>query len=69
MPLNKTALKNEIKQIMTDMREREDVSDDEFANRLSTAIDDYVKTATIMYTTGLVAPTGPVTGVFTGNLQ
>jgi len=37
------------------------------ASNMATAIDKYIKTATIVYTVGLVAPPtgGPVTGVFT----
>lgn len=69
MALNKTALKTTIATIMSDMLTREDNSIDEFAERLSTAIDAYVKTATVVYTTGLVAPNGPVTGTFNGNLS
>lgn len=67
--LAKTALKGEIKQLMTDMRTRTEISDDEYAERLSNAIDAFVKTATIKYNAGLVAPNGPVTGVFEGNLE
>lgn len=69
MPLNKTGLKSNIKQLLTDMRTREDISDDEFATRLSNAIDTYVKTATIVYMAGLTAPNGAVTGTFNGNLE
>lgn len=69
MALNKTGLKTEIKQLLTDMRTKTDISDDEFASRLSNAIDTYVKTATIVYNTGLVAPNGTVSGTFNGNLN
>jgi hypothetical protein len=69
MGLDKTALKNNIAQIMNDMMEREDNSIDEFATRLSNSIDDYVKQASVIYTNGLVAPNGNVTGVFNGHLQ
>lgn len=69
MALNKEELKNNIIQIMADMRKRTENSDEEYATRLSEAIDSYVKTATIVYTTGLTAPNGPVTGTFEGNLQ
>ncbi len=69
MALDKTALKNDFLQILTDMRERTEVSDEEFAERWATAIDDYVKEATIIYTTGLTAPNGAVTGTFEGNLE
>lgn len=69
MGLDKTALKNNIAQIMNDMMEREDNSIDEFATRLSNSIDDYVKQASVIYTNGLVAPNGNVTGEFNGYLQ
>ncbi|MEN9977227.1 MAG: hypothetical protein RIR36_1387, partial [Bacteroidota bacterium] len=62
-------LKSRIAEIMTDMMEREDTSIDEFATRLSSAIDVYVKQATVVYTGGLIAPNGAVTGTFNGNLQ
>ena len=41
MALNKTALKTEIIGIMADMLQRENTSIEEFATRLSDAIDDY----------------------------
>lgn len=69
MALNKNDLKGDIIQIMTDMRTREVNSDEEYAERLASAIDAYVKNATIVYTAGLTAPNGPVTGTFEGNLQ
>jgi hypothetical protein len=69
MALNKADLKTKIEAIMTDMMEREDTSIDEFATRLSNAIDAYVKEATVVYSSGLIAPNGAVTGTFNGNLQ
>ncbi len=69
MALNKTTLKNKIVVIMTDMMQRESTSIEEFATRLSDAIDEYVKEAEIIYQTGLTAPNGPVTGTFEGNLE
>lgn len=69
MALNKEELKNNIIQIMADMRKRTENADEEYAERLSDAIDSYVKAATIVYTAGLTAPNGPVTGTFEGNLQ
>lgn len=69
MALDKPGFKETIKTLLSDMRERVDNSDDEFADRLTTAIDDYIKSATIIYTAGLTSPQGPVTGAFEGNLQ
>jgi len=39
------------------------------ASDQANAIDTYVRNAIINYTSGLVTGTGPVTGIFTGNLQ
>jgi len=69
MALDKDVLKNDIKELLTDMLTREDTSIQEYAERLSTAIDDYVKQATIIYTSGLAAPSGAITGTFQGQLQ
>ncbi|WP_295669520.1 hypothetical protein [uncultured Mucilaginibacter sp.] len=40
-----------------------------FINGLATAIDTYVRSASIVYTEGLTAPGGPVTGDFIGGLE
>lgn len=42
-----------------------------FANAMASAIETYVKSAQVMYTAGLVAPSGggPVTGVLTHTIQ
>ncbi|MBP4140014.1 hypothetical protein [Flavobacterium geliluteum] len=69
MALNKETLKQDIISIITDMRARDENSDQEFAERLSTAIDTYVKAAKIIYQSGLVAPNGAVTGTFQGKLE
>lgn len=69
MALNKTALKDKIVVIMTDMMTRESTSIEEFAERLSNAIDEYVKEAEIIYEAGLIAPNGAVTGEFNGKLE
>lgn len=71
MALDKTTLKTKIVNILTDMENRTENSKNEFADRLSTAIDDYIKQMTITYSTGLVAPSGggPVTGVFNATIS
>ncbi|WP_286443227.1 MULTISPECIES: hypothetical protein [unclassified Myroides] len=51
------------------MRTRTKNADEEFAERLTDAIDNYVKSATIIYEGGLAAPNGPVTGMFNGKLE
>ena len=47
MALIKATLKNEIKSIFQEMREKEENADDELAARLATAIDNYIKSADI----------------------
>ncbi|MCO5230139.1 MAG: hypothetical protein M9958_03185 [Chitinophagales bacterium] len=72
MALNKQILKTKIKNLLNGLKDEENQADaiEQFADELSTAIDDYVKEAEIIYTAGLVAPPlgGTVTGVFEGNL-
>jgi hypothetical protein len=67
MPLNKVTLKNKFVQIFS--QEDTESNVEQVAQQLADAIDDYVKEAKIVYTAGLVAPNGPVTGTFNGNLQ
>lgn len=67
--LDKDGLKTAILDLLTDMEERTEDAKEEFATRLSDAIDTYVKTAIIKYDNGLVAPNGAVTGTFNGELQ
>ena len=68
MPLVKTTLKGEIETLLTDMRTKEEIIDSDFADKLATAIDKYIKSATItvagIQTTGNQAAqsqTAPVT--------
>lgn len=59
MALVKATLKTQIKTLMTDMRTRESNADDEFADRLATLIDGYIKSATITVPAGIpVSTTG-----------
>lgn len=69
MALDKAALKTKITAIMTDMLSRENTSIDEFAQRLSDAVDEYVKGAEINYAGGLGNQAGAVTGIFNGGLK
>ncbi len=68
MALNKSALKTAILSIMTDMRKREQNSDDEYATRLSDSIYDFVITGevqpgiTVNTTGSAAAHTGATTG-------
>ncbi|MBW7838577.1 MAG: hypothetical protein H3C36_02830 [Chitinophagaceae bacterium] len=70
MAMNIDTLKGKIADLLTDMLERDNTSIDEFATRLATAVVEEVQSADIIYTSGLVAPSGggPVTGTFEGNL-
>jgi hypothetical protein len=52
MALNKAALKDGIKDLLTDMRTRDSNADDEFATRLSDLVDEFVKSGDGVYQTG-----------------
>jgi hypothetical protein len=69
MALDKGSLQTGIKSLLTEMLTRDKNSVDEFAQRLSTLIDTYVRTAKITYESGLTAPNGAVTGEFKGKLE
>lgn len=77
MALNKNTLKSQLevglKQIFANpsTTNNKDAIAEQMATLLSDKIDDYVKEATINYTTGLIAPSsgGTVTGTFEGNLE
>lgn len=64
--LDKATLKTEIKNLLADMESRDVDAKDEFATRLSNAIDSYVKGMTIIYIAGLAtaAGGGAVSGTF-----
>jgi hypothetical protein len=68
MPLNKTQLKNDIIGLLTDMRTRNIESDEEFATRLSDAIEDYVKSGDGFYQIGTLQA-GSQTVVAIGTVQ
>ena len=72
MALVKQTLKTEIKSILNSLKTETDQAQaiDEFADRLATAIDNYIKTATVNTTvTGSSASGGAVTGTGTGTLS
>ncbi len=70
MAMNIDTLKGKIADLLTDMLERDETSIDEFATRLAAAVVEEVQKADVIYTSGLIAPSGggPVTGTFEGNL-
>lgn len=67
MALDKEALKNKLVQIFSQPDTQSNVQ--EVAEQIANAIDEYVKEATIVYTSGLTAPNGAVAGTFNGNLE
>jgi len=44
-------------------------AEDAFVDAVATAIDTYVRTASLVYSTGLVAGSNPVTGDIVGGLD
>jgi len=72
MALVKQTLKTEIKNILNGLKDKTDQAQaiDEFADKLATAIDNYIKTAEVNTTiTGTSATGGAVTGTGTGTLS
>ena len=64
MPLNKPALKAEIVTILTTLKGQTDnpaQSIQQFAEALATAIDNYVKTGTVITTGSATTQTGTIT--------
>ena len=62
MPLQRAPLKQGIASLMKDMMDRKDPSYDEFADRLSTLIETYVKSGTVTVAAAIpVATTGSAT--------
>jgi len=70
--LNKTTLKEALKTAfeanLSNITTGQASQIDSLCDAIASGIDTYVRAATIVYTAGLVAPNGPVTGVFTGNI-
>lgn len=69
MALDKSKLETGIKQLLEDMMKREENSFDEFANRLATTIDAYIKEGEIEYLGGLANSGGAVTGTIQGTIK
>ena len=72
-----STLKASILSLLTEMREKTEVSDDEFAERLATAIDDYIRSATVTVAAGIAvatsggpsSQTGTTTATGTGTIS
>lgn len=69
MALNKAALKTEIKAILTDMLTKETNSIEEFATRLSDAIDVFVKSGAVSVTVATTGTATSHTGTGTGTIS
>ncbi len=77
MSLNKAQLKTDIEKLLEDMMQKEEKSFSEFAKRLSTSIDTYIKAATITVAPGIpvstagtaTAQTGTTTSTGTGTIS
>ena len=69
MALNKSALKNTIVALLTDMLAKEENSIEEFATRLSDAIDVFVKSGTVSVTVATTGSATAQTGTGTGTIS
>jgi hypothetical protein len=69
MALNKSGLKSEIVVILTDMLTKEANSIEEFATRLSDAIDIYVKSGTVNVNVTTTGTATSHTGTGTGTIS
>ena len=69
MALNKSALKNTIVALLTDMLAKEENSIEEFATRLSDAVDVFVKTGTVSVTVATTGTASSQTGTGTGTIS
>lgn len=57
MALVKSTLKASILSLLTSMRDKTEISDEEFADKLATAIDSYIKSATVTVAAGIAVTT------------
>lgn len=65
MPLNKPILKSGIQALLTEMRTKEENSDEYFADKLADVIDQYVKTGTVTIQSGIAVTTNTGAGATT----
>lgn len=68
MALDKTTLKNTIVTLLNDMMTEETDSVEEYATRLSDAIDVFVKSGTVNVTVSTTGTASAQTGTGTGNV-
>jgi hypothetical protein len=69
MALNKTVLKTTIVALLTEMLTKEENSIEEFATRLSDAIDVFVKTGTVSVSVSTTGTATAQTGTGTGTIS
>lgn len=70
--LNKNNIKRDIIEAMNSVKGQEtdrDQAINTFADKLADPIINAIRSSTIEYLTGLTSPSGPVTGIFQGNLK
>lgn len=69
MALNKTALQTTIAALLTEMLAKEETSIEEFATRLSDAIDVFVKTGVVSVNVSTTGTATAQTGTGTGTIK
>lgn len=69
MALNKSALKTEIASLLTEMLAKEENSIEEFATRLSDAVDAFVKTGVVSVNVATKGTATAQTGTGTGTIS
>lgn len=72
MSLNRLKLKNDIKIAFDDQKtktENQDQAIEDLADKIATAVEDYVKSITVTSTHALVSPSGTVTGAITNTVS
>lgn len=70
--LNKNNIKSDIIEAINSVKDQEtdrDQAINTFADKLADSIINAIRSSTIEYLTGLTSPSGPVTGIFQGNLK
>ena len=70
--INRNSIKTDIvaafKSEMNNQTDDREGAIDNISDKIAAAIEKAIKSADIVYISGLVAPNGPVTGTFSGNL-
>jgi hypothetical protein len=64
----KAGIKAAFESVMNDQGDNREAAIDTVAGKIADVVAAAIKSADINYTAGLISPSGPVTGVFEGNL-